>query len=160
MAELPSVFKPSEEHSMTLPASWYPAKLVKSEMKATRAKDGHYLSLGFKVTQGPRGGSLVWTNLNLINKNDTAVRIAESDLAKICEACGVEDDVTDTEVLHGIEIAIKVAIKPATAQFPEGNEIKDYKTFEDVDFDDLEDAEGSPFEGFGDAGDGIDQATS
>ena len=150
MAELPSVFKPSDNHSMTLPASWYPAKLVKSEMKVTKAKDGKFLSLGFKVTQGPRGGALVWTNLNLVNKNDTAVRIAESDLEKIANACGVDEDFTDTEVLHGIEIAIKVTIKEATSQFPEGNEIKDYKAVVDVDFDDLDAGPDSPFEGFGD----------
>jgi len=150
MAELPSVFKPSEEHSMSLPAAWYPAKIVKSEMKSTRDGNGKYLSLGFKITQGPRGGALVWTNLNLVNKSDTAVRIAESDLAKICTACSMEDDVTDTEVLHGIEIAIKVTIKPASSQYPEGNEIKDYKNVQDVDFDDLEVGPDSPFEGFGD----------
>ena len=150
MAELPSVFKPSDNHSMTLPATWYPAKLVKSEMKITKDKAGKYLSMGFKVTQGPRGGALVWTNLNLVNKNDTAVRIAESDLAKIAAACGVDDDFTDTEVLHGIEIAIKVTIKAATSQFPEGNEIKDYKNVEDVDFEDLEAGPDSPFEGFED----------
>ena len=150
MAELPSVFKPSENHSMTLPASWYPAKLVKSELKITKDKAGKYLSMGFKVTQGPRGGALVWTNLNLVNKNDTAVRIAESDLEKIATACGVEEDFTDSEVLHGIEIAIKVTIKPATSQFPEGNEIKDYKAIEDVEFDDLDAEPDSPFAGFED----------
>lgn len=153
MAQLPKVFKPSEDHSMTIPTDWYISKIVKSEMKKTKAKDGQYLSLGFKITRGQRTGSMLWTNLNLINKNDTAVRIAEAHLEKICAAVGYEDDLEDTEVLHGIEIGIKVTIKPATAQFPEGNEIKDFKDASLVDVED-DDESDSPFDGFGDDSEG------
>lgn len=149
MAEMPKVFKPSEDHSMTIPADWYIAKIVKSENKQTRAKDGRYLSLGFKITAGPRTGSMLWTNLNLINKNDTAVRIAEAHLSKICAAIGYEDDLDDSDDLHGIDLGIKVVIKAATAQFPEGNEIKDFKSADEVEVEEVEEGSDSPFDGFG-----------
>lgn len=154
MAQLPNVFKPSETEDATfkaIPLGWYRAKIVKSEVKQTKAKDGRYIAFTFKIIGGKYNKRLVFTNLNIVNKNETAVRIAESDLKKICEACGVEE-MEDTQEVHDIEMGIKLSIKAATAQFPEGNEIKDYcnESEVEVDEDDDED-ESNPFGGFGDS---------
>ena len=85
---------------------------------------------------------------NLVNKNMTTVKIAEADLGKIADGCGVEEDFDDTGVLHGIEIAIKVVLVPASAQWPAKNDIKDYKGADEVDID-ADDENDSPFAGFG-----------
>lgn len=152
MAQLPSVFKASQAEDATfksLPSAWYRAKIVKSEVKSTKAKDGKYIAFTFRIISGKYKKRLVFTNLNIINKNETAVRIAESDLKKICEACGV-DEMEDTSEVHDIELGIKLTIKAATAQYPEGNEIKDYSDASEL----LEEEEGdeddsNPFGGFG-----------
>ena len=98
---------------------------------------------------------MVWVNLNLVNKSETAVRIAQSDLKKICESLGIAE-LEDSADLHGQPLAIKLSVKAATAQYPEGNDIKDYADESSAPEDDGE-AEGeNPFEGFGDSGKNLD----
>lgn len=131
MAQLPDVFKPDEAEDAsfsTIPAGWYTAEITKSELKDTREGGGKYIALTFKIIESEEyDGRFVFTNLNIVNKNPTAVKIARSDLKKICSACGIDDELEDTEDLHNIPLQIKLKIKPETAQWPEKNEIADYR---------------------------------
>lgn len=138
MALLPNVFVPEDTESMeftTLPAGWYIAEMVKSELKDTNAKDGKYLALKFKILENAvvdgeevkSEGRFVFTNLNIVNKNETAVRLARSDLKAICEAVGHTGELEDTVDLHNIELMVKLNVKPATSEWPAKNEIKGYK---------------------------------
>ena len=137
MALLPSVFIPEETEDMEfkpLKAGWYPAELVKSELKTTKDKKGKYLSFQFKVTEDANDesseGRFVFTNLNIVNSNETAVKIAHSDLKAICEAVGHEGELEDTVDLHNIPLMIKVSYKPETTDWPAKNEIKGYKAYD------------------------------
>ena len=65
-----------------------------------------------------------------MNKSDTAVKIARSDLKAICAADEFDDDLEDTQDIHNIPLAIKVSIVEETSQWPAKNEIKGYKTLE------------------------------
>lgn len=137
MALLPSVFVPEETEDMEfkpLKAGWYPAELVKSELKTTKDKKGKYLSFQFKVTEDANDesseGRFVFTNLNIVNSNETAVKIAHSDLKAICEAVGHEGELEDTVDLHNIQLMIKVSYKPETPDWPAKNEIKGYKAYD------------------------------
>jgi len=141
MALLPNVFVPEEAESMeftVLPAGWYPAEIVKSELKDTKLKDGKYIALKFRITEDVEidgeevksEGRFVFTNLNIINKNETAVRIAQSDLKSICEAIGFEGELEDTVDLHDQDMMIKLSVKPETSEWPAKNEIKGYKAVE------------------------------
>jgi hypothetical protein len=117
-----------------LKAGWYPAELVKSELKTTKDKKGKYLSFQFKVTEDANDesseGRFVFTNLNIVNTNETAVKIAHSDLKAICEAVGHEGELEDTADLHNIPLMIKVSYKPETPDWPAKNEIKGYKAYD------------------------------
>ena len=137
MALLPSVFVPEETEDMEfkpLKAGWYPAELVKSELKTTKDKKGKYLSFQFKVTEDANDesseGRFVFTNLNIVNSNETAVKIAHSDLKAICEAVGHKGELEDTVDLHNIPLMIKVSYKPETPDWPAKNEIKGYKAYD------------------------------
>ena len=137
MALLPSVFVPEETEDMEfkpLKAGWYPAELVKSELKTTKDKKGKYLSFQFKVTEDANDesseGRFVFTNLNIVNANETAVKIAHSDLKAICEAVGHKGELEDTVDLHNIPLMIKVSYKPETPDWPAKNEIKGYKAYD------------------------------
>lgn len=135
MALLPEVFKPEEADDnpfAPIDAGWYEAQITKSELKSTNDKTGKYLSLCFKVLEGEYENRMVFTNLNIVNKSDVAVKIARSDLKKICTACGIEDELEDTTDLHNIPIGIKVSIKEETPQWPAKNEIKDYCSADDI----------------------------
>lgn len=134
MAMLPSVFNAKDSEKMTdftpLQPGWYEAEIVKSSIVDTKAGTGKYIKLQFKTTYNgkPR---FVFTNLNIINPNPIAEEIAKKELATICEACGV-DEIEDTADLHNIQIGIRITIKPATAQWPAGNEIKSYCALDDM----------------------------
>lgn len=131
MALLPKVFAPEDAEDAvfsTLPAGWYEAELVKSELKTTKDGAGKYLAFKFKVINGKHDGRFVFTNINIVNKNDIAVRIAQSDLKAICTAIDFTGELEDTIDLHDQPMLIKVSVKPETSQWPEKNEIKGYKT--------------------------------
>ena len=117
-----------------LEAGWYEAEIFKSEIKTTNDKTGKYINLGFRILEGDATGRMVFTNLNIVNKSELAVKIARSDLKAICGACDIED-LEDTEDLHNIPMGIKLSVKPETAQWPAKNEIKKFKPLSDMDAD-------------------------
>ena len=131
MALLPDVFVPDDiEDDKPHDAGWYEAEITKSQLKETQGKDGKYISMGFKLLEDEVQGQMVWTNLNIINKNPTAVKIAQKDLQAICNAVGFEGDLEDTADLHNIPMMIKLSVKEATDQWPAKNEIKGFKAID------------------------------
>lgn len=130
MAKLFDGFDTTNEAEMddfdAIPAGNYIAQIVKSEMKRNKADTGSFLNLHFKITEGDFKDRMVFTNLNLDNPSDQAVAIARKELTSIVKACG-KVSIEDSEELHGIEMEIKVSIRKATQDYPEGNEIKGYK---------------------------------
>lgn len=129
MAQLPNVFNAKDSDKMSgfepIPAAWYLAEMTKSEYKQNSAKTGHFLNCQVKVLEGEHKGRLVFVLMNLDNPSTTAVEIAQKELASICEACGI-DELEDSTELHGIPMAIRVIIKPASGGYPPKNEIKAY----------------------------------
>jgi len=106
-----------------IPAGEYLAQITKSEMKANKAKTGHFLLLIHTIIEGKHKGSSIFVRLNLDNPNPKAVEIANKELNSICQACE-QEGVEDSEDLHGIPMCIKVAVVPASANWPASNDIK------------------------------------
>jgi len=135
MTLLPRQFNSGDHEDMNdfspVPEGDYIAQIHKSSMENCKetAKDpnGKYLKLEWKVISPKKyQGRLLWTQLNIINKNTQAVEIAQKELATICRACGIPS-VQDSQQLHGIPCKLKVDVKPATAQWPASNRIKYYE---------------------------------
>lgn len=112
-----------------LPPGHYVAHITESEMKETRNKEGHYLQLTFEVLEGEHAKRKFWDRLNLDNKNEQTVAIANKQLATIGECCGIEM-LEDSEQLHNIPLVVKLNVKEASAQFAESNEVKGYTKYE------------------------------
>lgn len=129
MAQLPESFNPATVEASTsydpLPAGKYAAIIVDSDMKMTQSGSGQYLKLEFDIIDGPYKGRKLWSNLNLVNANDTAVQIARADLSAIAKAINV-GEFGDSAMLHDKPLQITVKIKPASGQYEAGNEIKGY----------------------------------
>ena len=133
MAILPSVFLPEEAEEnpfAPIPADWYLAEIIKSELKSTKDGTGKYIALTFKVLEGDHENRLIYTNLNIVNNSETAVKIARSDLKAICLSCGIDTELEDTDDLHNIPMLIKVSIKAENSNWPAKNEIKGFKAEE------------------------------
>jgi hypothetical protein len=115
-----------------VPAGDYIAMITKSEYKETKAKNGHYLQLMWKIISGEKKGRVLFDNLNLDNPNEVAVNIANKALNSICKACD-KVGVQDSEELHGIPVKLTVAVQQATATNPASNNIRAYSAAEGAD---------------------------
>jgi hypothetical protein len=128
MAMLPNVFNTSEveeDEVNLLPEGWYTAQIVKSEIKDTKS-GGKYLSLHFKIVEGDYAKRMVFANLNIVNANETTVKIAMQHLKKIATALGIEEFQYTSE-LHGQDLQIRVKTQAATSNFPAKDDVKDFK---------------------------------
>ena len=140
MPQLPAAFKTDEHEKIAdysaLPAGDYFAYISDSEIcDSKRNPDNKYWKLSFEINgrvDDPEKykGRKLWVNLNLINDNPTAVEIANQELATITEACGLTQ-IEDTRELHAINMIVTLKKTPATAMYPEGNKIANYKSIGD-----------------------------
>jgi hypothetical protein len=111
---------PKSEYS-PIPVGTYTVMLIDSVWKDTKAGDGRYVKLTFEVAdEGDLKGRRIYENLNLVNKNPTAVAIANRKLSAICHAVGVMQ-LTDTAQLHFKPFKVKVGISKDGSS----NEVKD-----------------------------------
>jgi len=111
-----------------LPAGRYEVIITDSEMKDTKAGTGEYLQLTMEVIGDSKHvGRKLWTRLNLINPNATAVSIAQRELSAICHCvdvfCG---DEWDSGELHNKPLTVDVGqeMNPQSGQMT--NRIKGY----------------------------------
>lgn len=93
-----------------LPPGTYAAQIVKSDMIDT-STGGQMLKLELDILDGPAKGRKMWDNLNLVNRNPTAVEIAQRTLSAICHAIG-RLQVADSDELHFKPLVITVAVEP------------------------------------------------
>ncbi len=110
-----------------LPAGKYLAAITDSEMKPTKNGSGSYLQLTFTILEGDCKGRVVWARLNLVNPNQTAVKIAQSELSAVCRAAGVMTPKDSCE-LHNIPVLITVKVKKRDDNGELTNEIKGFES--------------------------------
>ena len=115
-----------------IPPADYNVQIVKSELKDTQSGDGKRLNFQFKVLDGKFKGRIIFTGLNLVNPNPTAVEISRKELTSICKACG-KTEVEDSSELHNIPLTVSVKIKPAQGNYSEQNQITKYMPYSGVD---------------------------
>lgn len=109
-----------------LPAGEYTVAITDSNLEPTKAGDGQFLKLVFSVLDGPHKGAKVFDRLNLVNRNQTAVDIAQRALSAICHAIRVFA-VQDSVELHNKPLVIKISYEPAKGEYGEQNRVKAYK---------------------------------
>jgi hypothetical protein len=136
MAFLPNAYNPNEHEAAQdftpLPSGEYPVMVTDSDVKPTKAGNGHYLELTLQVIDGPMKGRLAWSRLNIDNPSAKAVEIANRELKSICEAIGHTDQVTDSAVLHNRPMIARIEYVKADGvkTQKDGNEVKAYKKIE------------------------------
>lgn len=109
-----------------LPAGWYKCVIAASEEKPTKDQLGSYLQLELQVIEGEQQGRKLTDRLNLNNRNATASEIAYRTLSAICHAVGIMTPRQSSD-LHDKPLMVKVAVKPADAQYAASNDVKGYE---------------------------------
>jgi hypothetical protein len=104
-------FNASEHEPMqtfeVLPAGEYVAIVENSKMKQTKSGTGEYVEITWSILDDRYKNKKVWTRLNIRNKNETAMRIANKELRSICDAISVSN-IKDTDELLNKVCGIKV----------------------------------------------------
>ena len=108
-----------------LPAGDYTALISASEWRDSKA-GVQYLALTLQILEGAHQGRFLWHNLNLNHPTAQAAEIAQRELSAICRATG-QMAISDSEQLHDIPVIVKVAYVPAKGEWPEKNQIKQWK---------------------------------
>mgnify|MGYP000176656780 CR=1 FL=1 len=113
MAKLPKAFKRKEHETMrdfsSIPKGDYILKVTKSDYTPNSKKDGHILKLVLEVQNKEHKGAKVFVNLNLDNKSEAAMEMANNELATICDAIG-KASIKDTDELMGKLMICKVGL--------------------------------------------------
>jgi len=92
-----------------IPAGEYLVMIVSSDKKDTSDRTGQFIALEHQIMEGQYKGRKLFNNLNLWNRSDAAVKIAEGTLESICRAQSRIEAVGDTVELHNIPMIAKVA---------------------------------------------------
>ena len=93
-----------------LPEGKYEAVIFDSDVKPTRAGNGSYIQLEFKIVSGEHKGRRLWGRYNVENTNREAVEIGRAQFSAVCQAAGVPSP-RDTAELHNRTLVLSVRCK-------------------------------------------------
>lgn len=110
-----------------LPEGWYTATISKADVQPTKDGTGQYIKVRYDITGPTHQGRAVFANINIRNASPKAEEIGRQHLGEIMRAIGLTK-VTDSDQLIGGHLQIKVAIRPASGQYGESNEVKGFKS--------------------------------
>ena len=116
-----------ENNYELLPAGWYTAQVVESDVVNLNSGNGDALKLTFEVlTEGYRNRKL-WTRMNIRHNNPAAEGIAKQQLRELCESIGLVT-LPDSNMLHYKPVQVRVKVrKDDTGRYEDQNEIAGYK---------------------------------
>jgi hypothetical protein len=110
-----------------VPAGWYVAEIVESEIKQTKAGDGAYINFQWKLLGPSHAGRTVWEMVMIQHPNQEVVDIGQQKLASVTRATG-RRAFRDTGELHHHPVEIKVAVEKGKDGFDDKNAVKACRT--------------------------------
>lgn len=120
----------SDRDFAPLPDGWYAVTISAAEVKATKMQDGQYIKLRCDVTGPTHQGRVVFTNLNIRNKNPKAEEIGNQQLGELMRAVGLPR-LEDTDQLIGRHLSVKLTTR-VSEQYGDQNEVKAFKSVGDA----------------------------
>ena len=114
-----------------IPEGKYPCAIVASAFESTKDGTGQMLKLELEVVDGQHKGRKVFARLNLKNKSDEAVRIAQAQLSAICHALGILKP-KDSSELHNRPMLVTIKLRKREDNGELVNEVKAFAKLEAV----------------------------
>ena len=118
-----------DDTNVTLPDGEYMVLIEEAYVQENNNKDGHFIFVKFKVTQGQYRGVNVVNRYNIANPNEQAVNIGKAQLKSLMAAINLENQVLDTcQKLMNKPLKISVTSKKSQYNGKEyiNNEVKSY----------------------------------
>jgi len=107
-----------------IPAGWYPARIVRSDLRDLKSGDGQRLVLTYALHGGPFAERRIDAGFNVDHPNPQAVEISQKELAKVLRACGLST-IQDTLELHDRMHQVRVSVE--TYKDRDQNRITDWR---------------------------------
>lgn len=107
-----------------MPTGWYPARIVRSELRDLKSGEGQRLVITYVVDSGPYAKRRIDIGFNVSHPNPQAVEISQRELAKVLRACGLSQ-INDTLELHDRPHQIHIGVEMYKDR--EQNRINDWK---------------------------------
>jgi hypothetical protein len=115
MAFLPEPFDPAQEPAGggfdPIPPGEYSATVVEADVKTPRSGDGYMLSMQYKVDDGEYEGRRVFQTIVFQHSNETAQKIGRATMKSLCDACGLQAAVKDTQDFLFKPVRLKIGIE-------------------------------------------------
>lgn len=123
----PAGVAPRDNTFELLPKGWYQFIVTDSDIK--QITNGEMLKLTFECQQQGFRGRKVWGNLCIKHNSAQTQLIAQQQLKELCEAIGLQGELTDTVQLHNKPFQGHVKIRKSdNPQYPDDtNEINAFK---------------------------------
>ena len=109
-----------------IPAGEYSAAITGAELKNTKNGDGQYIAVQYTITGPTHEGRVIFSNLNIRNKNPKAQEIGLAGLNSLMRAIGLAS-ISDTDQLVGGNMLIKVKLSPAKDGYDASNDVTGWK---------------------------------
>ena len=117
-----------ENDFQPIPAGVYVATVKGAEVKPTKDGTGKILNVQWHIDGPEHSGRVVFDGINIVNKSDTAQKIARQQLASLCNAVGL-GKLTDSQALIGRTAKLKIAIEiDKSGQYDPSNRVKRYSS--------------------------------
>lgn len=101
-----------------LPVGKHPVVICASALKPTSDNTGGFMELTLEAIDGPAKGAKAIDRLNLNNTSQTAVRIANEQLAAYLAVMGLQG-FNDTSEMHGKPFVVEMAAQKSNPQYTE-----------------------------------------
>lgn len=119
-----------------LPAGEYSVVITSDEVRDNKKGTGKLLVLKHKVVSGRNTGVDITNYITLTNPNQQAASIGQGTLKKICSLTNVQFPPSDTSMLHGKKMNIKVVVDSFTSNTTgdklQSNKIKSYREYREI----------------------------
>jgi hypothetical protein len=133
MAEFPhdAVFDPTQVEGRPsrdpLPAGEYHVEVLETDIKSTKARDGYFLEVAFRVIEGEYENRRLWNRINFQNAKAKTQMYGQAEMKELYEAVGLFEKVQNSSELHGRTLWLNVVVKAPENGYGASNEIKGYK---------------------------------
>ena len=107
-----------------IPAGWYSARIVRSDLRDLKSGDGQRLVLTYALHGGPYAERRIDAGFNVDHPNPQAVEISQKELAKVLRACGLST-IQDTLELHDRMHQVRVSVE--TYKDRDQNRVTDWR---------------------------------
>jgi hypothetical protein len=122
-----STVEKRESNYELLPAGFYTAQVIESEIVLLASGNGQALKLTLEVLQDGYRGRKVWARLNVQHTNPKAETIAQQQLRELCDSIGVVR-MQDTVELHNKPFSVKLKVRvDESGKYEPQNEVVGFK---------------------------------